>query len=127
VAINHKANPDEKGTERMTELEKLKLEGTDHKANPDEKGTERSVESRVSERVYAIITRPIPTKRELKAEGFSKFLYSNEFMNHKANPDEKGTESCTGSSRNSLQRLHHKANPDEKGTESIIRASKDKE
>ena len=42
---------------------------------------------------------------------------------HKANPDEKGTESCTAGS--GPARAHrHKANPDEKGTERSMRKAR---
>jgi len=39
--LYHKANPDEKGTERINAKTYKIPMGSDHKANPDEKGTER--------------------------------------------------------------------------------------
>ena len=40
--MGHKANPDEKGTERAHE-DPEELPAISHKANPDEKGTESAV------------------------------------------------------------------------------------
>ena len=65
------------------------------------------------------VTKPIPMKRELKAYGQKRLTWAN-LKGHKANPDEKGTESgwpelgvfCCGP--------RHKANPDEKGTERLV-------
>ena len=62
----HKANPDEKGTERP----KLFIpvgQQICHKANPDEKGTESKMFA--AQRNASWVTKPIPMKRELKAHG----------------------------------------------------------
>jgi len=63
------------------------------------------------------ITRPIPTKRELKAISTNSDIQTP--ANHKANPDEKGTERRLSAPQEPLWVSHHKANPDEKGTERV--------
>jgi len=62
--IGHKANPDEKGTERRCTCASC-TSNCCHKANPDEKGTESWV--RIDEDYSrGWVTKPIPMKRELK-------------------------------------------------------------
>ena len=63
------------------------------------------------------VTKPIPMKRELIVDIPSTPLYQED--GHKANPDEKGTESRINDCMSpSILGYCHKANPDEKGTES---------
>ena len=64
------------------------------------------------------VTKPIPMKRELKEIGEKRFEGKKKRC-HKANPDEKGTESLSFDPRRCLLQHRHKANPDEKGTESL--------
>ncbi len=96
------------------------LDPEDHKANPDEKGTERFFEKawafaciRITrlipmkrelkviltgiDLISFCITRLIPMKRELKDNKFSQS--PNCAGNHKANPDEKGTESLASAAK----------------------------
>ena len=60
-------------------------------------------------------------KRELKVRGIYPGLNMTDHVGHKANPDEKGTESSISYQTHFSQpRICHKANPDEKGTESLF-------
>ena len=88
-----------------------------HKANPDEKGTERDLQADEGD-IAALVTKPIPMKRELKVSSVSS-LPPGFDPSHKANPDEKGTESREGRRDRGNGYRSHKANPDEKGTERI--------
>jgi len=65
-----------------------------------------------------MITRPIPTKRELKDVHVHQPVRTSVY-DHKANPDEKGTESRLFELDTDID-YDHKANPDEKGTESSL-------
>ncbi len=65
IVIDHKANPDEKGTETKIGLARIFPTVPDHKANPDEKGTETGVQVGPTY-MNPQITRLIPMKRELK-------------------------------------------------------------
>ena len=64
---HRKAHPDEKGTESKHGAGANAINKVDRKAHPDEKGTERKTMRKITT-IRLEIARPIPMKRELKAE-----------------------------------------------------------
>ena len=92
VVSSHKANPDEKGTERSHRRE-TGPSRTQFVTKPIPMKRElKELCMCISDYAVRAVTKPIPMKRELKAFR-SASPWASSARSHKANPDKKGTES----------------------------------